>query len=399
MREQLSPSFPPPSHSRGFGERSWQWQFFWRVSKAAVRTKPAHFLACFPGTPIIAVNPDGGHATRCRKGNFQRQHARFAGLRRKLQQTRIFEELRSRSGVVNQEVYLVPSARNFAPRTLLSGWPELTILEVVSVPRSSLVPMKLRALLSVFRYRSSCFFYGFRRGPESSPTAADSNAGQAGTPPATGQNSCCQAPAKLRQSTDPLKRPLTDKEKKDQLQGFETGVEQHLQEVAQSGRGVHHHAGREVGLQAALQRRGARPVHRAVLAASRSHAGHAGKRVQGRALPPHRLRQRALRRRHSRAGRPIAAASTSCGARRTRSTSHPTGGTYDRPTGRRRRHHHHLSLRGLALSLSGRRRPGSESGVRRSLHVRRLTIWLRIPTTRTRCCILPAARRSTSRWA
>ena len=32
--------------------------------------------------------------------------------------------------------------------------------------------------------------------------------------------------------------------------------------------------------------------------------------------------------------------------------SHPSGGSYDRPHGRRRRHHHHLPVRGLALPLS-----------------------------------------------
>ena len=41
-------------------------------------------------------------------------------------------------------------------------------------------------------------------------------------------------------------------------------------------------------------------VHRAVLAAPRSHARHRRKRVPRRALPPHRLRQRAFRVRHSR---------------------------------------------------------------------------------------------------
>ena len=47
-------------------------------------------------------------------------------------------------------------------------------------------------------------------------------------------------------------------------------------------------------------RRRARAVHRAVLAAPRSHPGYRRERVQGRALPAHRVRQRALRFRHSR---------------------------------------------------------------------------------------------------
>ena len=77
------------------------------------------------------------------------------------------------------------------------------------------------------------------------------------------------------------------------------------------------------GVQAAEHRRRARAVHRAVLAAARSHSGHRRERVQGRALPPHRLRQRALSLPAFPAGRPTAAGSTSCTARRTRSNRIP----------------------------------------------------------------------------
>ena len=47
-------------------------------------------------------------------------------------------------------------------------------------------------------------------------------------------------------------------------------------------------------------RRRARTIHRTILAAARSDARHRGKRVQGRALPAHRVRERTLRFGHSR---------------------------------------------------------------------------------------------------
>ena len=79
---------------------------------------------------------------------------------------------------------------------------------------------------------------------------------------------------------------------------------------------------RNAFLQLGYQRR-ARAVHRAVLAAPQQQSRSAGERFQGRALPPHRLRQRALSPPAFPAGRPTAAASTSCGARRTKSNRIP----------------------------------------------------------------------------
>ena len=52
---------------------------------------------------------------------------------------------------------------------------------------------------------------------------------------------------------------------------------------------------------------------------------------QGRALPAHCLRQRALSRRASRDGKPTAGACTSCTGRPDEIESHPSGGSYERP--------------------------------------------------------------------
>ena len=52
--------------------------------------------------------------------------------------------------------------------------------------------------------------------------------------------------------------------------------------------------------------------------------------------------------------------------------SHPSGGTYERPDGRRRRRNHHLPVRRLALSLHRRHRQRHHDRVRRYHHDRRI---------------------------
>ncbi len=169
------------------------------------------------------------------------------------------------------------------------------------------------------------------------------------------------------QSSDPLKRPADrEQQKKANSKALKQELSGTYKKWLNEDVAVHHHAGREVGVQAAVQRRGARPVHRAVLAAPRSHARHSGERIQGRALSPHRLRQRAFCARAFPAGKPIAGASTSSGDRRTRSSRIPPAA----PTTARMEEGGGTTttypFERLALPLSGRRRPGSRAGVCRS---------------------------------
>ena len=163
-------------------------------------------------------------------------------------------------------------------------------------------------------------------------------------------------------------KPLTDKERKRARRQAAQRAGNSLQEVAERGRGLHHHRRRTPGLEAARHRRGARAVHRAVLAAPRPHARHRRERIQGRALPPHRLRQRALTPRASPAGRPTAAASTSPSGRRTRIESHPSGGSYERPAEEGGGTTSTYPVRAVALSLDRGHRHRHHHRVRRSHH-------------------------------
>ena len=117
-------------------------------------------------------------------------------------------------------------------------------------------------------------------------------------------------------------------------------------------------------LQAPRHRRRTRAVHRAVLAAPRSHARHRGERIQGRALPPHRLRQRALRLRHSRledGPRPHLHHLRPAGRKRIASLRRHLRAA-DR---RRRRHHVDLPVREMALPLDRGHRQRHHHRVRR----------------------------------
>ena len=69
------------------------------------------------------------------------------------------------------------------------------------------------------------------------------------------------------------------------------GHDDSLPELAGPGRGVHHHRRGARRVPATDYRRGARALHRAVLASARSDAGHPGERNEGRALPAHRICQ------------------------------------------------------------------------------------------------------------
>ena len=141
--------------------------------------------------------------------------------------------------------------------------------------------------------------------------------------------------------------------------------------MAQRGRGLHHHRRRAGRLQAPADRRRARAVHRAVLAAPRSHSGHRRERIQGRALPPHRLRQRALCVGHSRLEdrpRPHLHHVRSAGRNR-----RPLLGRLLRAaSGRRRRRDLHLPVPAVALSLHRRHRQQHHHRIRRPHHVGRV---------------------------
>ena len=105
------------------------------------------------------------------------------------------------------------------------------------------------------------------------------------------QSSSSQPPKKR----ETVAKPMTEKQKKKQeaklRKELETPYKKWLNEDV-----VYIITDEETqGVQAAADRRGARAVHRAVLAAPRPHARHRRERIQGRALPPHRLRQRAFR--------------------------------------------------------------------------------------------------------
>ena len=130
------------------------------------------------------------------------------------------------------------------------------------------------------------------------PGAAQS-AGQAADQPA--QDTAGAASTQpADDAVDPLKRPPNEKQKKRNQRALKSRVKQALQEVARRGRHLDHHRRRACRLQAALQRRRARQLHRSLLAAPRPDSRHRRERVQGRALPAHRLCQRAFRRRRAR---------------------------------------------------------------------------------------------------
>ena len=95
-----------------------------------------------------------------------------------------------------------------------------------------------------------------------------------------------------------IEAPDQRKAKEGKRQSPEAGAQQNLQEVAGRRRRLHYLRRRTQSLQTAFQRRRARPVHRSLLAAPRSHARYRRKRIQRRALPPHRICQRTLRRRN-----------------------------------------------------------------------------------------------------
>ncbi len=111
--------------------------------------------------------------------------------------------------------------------------------------------------------------------------------------------------------------------------------------------------------------------HRELLAAPRSHARHRRERVQGRALPPHRLRQRAFRLGHSRLeDRPRPHLHHLRPAGRNR---RPLLGRLLRAaSGRRRRRNLHVPVPAMALSLHRRHRQQHHHRIRRPHHVGRV---------------------------
>ncbi len=129
----------------------------------------------------------------------------------------------------------------------------------------------------------------------------------------------------------PSSAPLSDKEQFGRPEGAPAGVEGRLQDLAGPGSSLHHLRRRAQSLHEPEQRRGARRLYRAILAAPQSQSRFARERVPRRALPAHRLRQRAIMPPASRAGRPTAATSTSPWARPTRSTPTPPAACIERP--------------------------------------------------------------------
>ena len=135
---------------------------------------------------------------------------------------------------------------------------------------------------------------------------------------------------RIRNRTGPAEAPALRQGAVCGAEGAAAGVEGRLQDLAEPGRGLHHHRRRAQGLQEPEQRRRARRVHRSVLAAPQSQPGFAGERVPRRALPAHRLCQRAL-------------CSRQAGWKTDRGhiyiafgqpddiDSHPSGGLYERP--------------------------------------------------------------------
>ena len=147
-------------------------------------------------------------------------------------------------------------------------------------PRSSLVQMKLRLVrwfLAPLSFAAVCCCWMAAQSPApAADTAAPSPAqaapakalcgtsGQTTTPADAGQTAAqttkgTAAPSQgqAADQPDPLKRHADTGPKEEKFQGTQARVERHLQEVAERGRRLHHHAGRSRGLQAAVQRRGA----------------------------------------------------------------------------------------------------------------------------------------------
>ena len=108
-----------------------------------------------------------------------------------------------------------------------------------------------------------------------------------------------QQPQGQDQEADPLKRERSDKEQFAAQKASEAGVEGRLQDMAGTGCGLHHLGRGTEGIQEPEQRRGARSLHRAVLAAPQSQSRLSGERVPRRALSAHRLCQRAFCRRQA----------------------------------------------------------------------------------------------------
>ena len=101
------------------------------------------------------------------------------------------------------------------------------------------------------------------------------------------------------QQGDPLKRPLTEKQKKANSKAMKQELSSTYKKwLNEDVRWII--TPEELSAFKQLSNDEERDaVHRAVLAAPRPHSRHAGERVQRRALPAHRLCQRTLRRRHS----------------------------------------------------------------------------------------------------
>ena len=118
--------------------------------------------------------------------------------------------------------------------------------------------------------------------------------------PSFAQDSSSGAPAPKKDGQAPtVSKPMTDKQRKKQEDKLRKELETPFKKWLNEDVDLHHHRRREQGVQGSADRRRTRAVHRAILAAPRPHARYRRKRISRRALPPHRVRQRPLRFRHS----------------------------------------------------------------------------------------------------
>ncbi len=144
------------------------------------------------------------------------------------------------------------------------------------------------------------------------------------------QDGVKQAPV-VEDKPDPTKRRLTDQEQIQANKDHEARAEGLVQELAGPGRALDHHRRRAAGVQASLKRRGARPVHRELLAAPQSESRTRPRTSTAKSTTRASPMRTSTSRRASPAGGRIAATSILPTASRIRIDSHPSGGNYERP--------------------------------------------------------------------
>ena len=107
-----------------------------------------------------------------------------------------------------------------------------------------------------------------------------------------------KAAAKSDQKRETVAKPLTEKQRKAQEAALKKELETPWKKWLNEDVAYIITDEERKAFKQSQYRRRARTVRRAILAAPRSHPGYRRKRIQRRALPAHRLRQRAFRFRH-----------------------------------------------------------------------------------------------------